>query len=168
MLDIISSSTLFQQLHGKYQTLSTGDQLALKVLSAFALIMLIVFALIIPASGYQSSAENNYKTRAETLAWMQANKGAINNLSQLAVQRDPGQSLLGIANTTSKNFGLSFKRYQPEGDNGLSLWLNAASFNNIVLWLERLDKRYGISVKEISVDREELEGTVDVRLVLQG
>ncbi|WP_101759482.1 type II secretion system protein GspM [Oceanicoccus sp. KOV_DT_Chl] len=168
MFEALQQLPLYQQLNSKYQGLASRDQLALKLLSAFAFILLLVYGLLLPASEYRTNAEQHYLSSVDTLAWMQANKQLVSATSQRAASRDPGQSLLGIANTTSKNFNLSFKRYQPEGDNGLSLWLNNVAFNDVVLWLERLDQRYGISVKEISVDREEAKGTVNVRLVLQG
>ena len=63
---------------------------------------------------------------------------------------------------------MSFKRYQPVGDSGLSLWLENSAFNQLVLWLERLEKRHGIRVDEISVERAAQDGVVNVRLVLQG
>ena len=46
--------------------------------------------------------------------------------------------------------------------------MESVAFNKMIRWLERLDKEYGISVEEISVERQESPGMVNVRLVLQG
>jgi general secretion pathway protein M len=164
----LQNSARWQQMLNRYNSLAERERLALKVLAGFAGVLVIFYLLLLPANHYKEKSEQQYRSALDTLSWMQANQSlATNNASQLAA-RDPGQSLLGIANQTSKSFRLSFKRYQPVGENGLSLWLDGVSFNNVVLWLERLDKRYNISVKEIAVDRAAEKGVVNVRLVLQG
>lgn len=164
----IKNSEVFQQLSVRYENLEDRDRLAMKLLLVFIGSVIIIFGLILPVNNYKASSEARYKNSLESLAWMQGNKPLVDNVSRQRSERDSGQSLLGIANKTSKGFNLSFKRYQPVGDSGLSLWLDNVSFNNVMLWLERLDKRQGISVDEISVDRGEQDGLVNVRLVLQG
>jgi general secretion pathway protein M len=164
----LQNSARWQLLVNRYNSLADRERLALKVLAGFACLLLLYYMLLLPAKSYKEQSEQQYRSALDTLSWMQANQSQVaQNASQLAA-RDPGQSLLGIANQSSKSFRLSFKRYQPVGENGLSLWLDGVSFNNVVLWLERLDKRYNISVKEIAVERAAEKGAVNVRLVLQG
>jgi general secretion pathway protein M len=148
--------------------MSGRDQLALKILAGFALLMIIIFGLIMPVNEFNDKAQTRYIDQLETLNWMQANQSLVKTSVAASKLRDPGQSLLGISNKTAKSYGLAFKRYQPVDDNGLNLWLENVSFNNLILWLERLNKKYGITVKEISVDREDQKGQVNVRLFLQG
>lgn len=164
----IQDSSSFQQLSGRYQAMTKRDRLALKLLLAFICTVVIIFGILVPVSDYKSTAETRYKNSLETLTWMQANQSSVATVNQQRSEQDAGQSLLGIANKTSKGFGLSFKRYQPVGDSGLSLWLENSAFNQLVLWLERLEKRHGIRVDEISVERAAQDGVVNVRLVLQG
>ncbi len=168
MFAFLTDSALGQQLSDRYYQLEPRDQLALKILSAFLGIILLYSFVVQPAREYQLEAEQHYRQSLEALNWIEANKPLVTVAANQRAKRDPGQSLLGIANATSKSYRLSFNRYQPVGENGLSLWLNKVAFNDVVLWLERLDKRYGISVKEIAVEREANKGLVNVRLVLQG
>lgn len=42
---------------------------------------------------------------------------------------------------------------QPEGENQVKVELEAADFDALVSWLERLDTREGIAIREWSVDR---------------
>ncbi|ARN75600.1 type II secretion system protein GspM [Oceanicoccus sagamiensis] len=168
MLASLKSSALYQQFDQRFSEFSPRDQLAIKVLAAFFAIIILVYGVLVPASQYQQDAQAHYRSSLESYRWMQANQGAFAQASQQRSQRDPGQSLLGIANKTSKSYQLSFKRYQPVGEAGLSLWLDNVSFNSLVMWLERLDKKYGISVSEIAVERQPDKGLVNVRLVLQG
>ena len=168
IIEQIKSSPLYIKADDAYHGLAPRDQLSLSVLAVFALFVVIIFGLIQPANNYMSNAQKQYRSSLEKLSWMQANKEAVSSISQQRSTRDPEQSLLGIANSSSKGFQITFKRYEPVGDNGLSLWMEQVSFNRVILWLERLDKRYGISVQEISVGRQLEEGLVNVRLVLQG
>ncbi len=168
MIASLKSSALYQQCEQRFASFSSRDQLAIKCLAVFFLVIFIIYGLLVPASQYQQDAQAHYRSSLDSYRWMEANQGAFTAASQQRAQRDPGQSLLGIANQTSKAYQLGFKRYQPVGESGLSLWLDNVSFNNLVMWLERLDKRYGISVNEIAVERQEEEGLVNVRLVLQG
>lgn len=164
----IKDSDVLRQFSLRYENLENRDRLAIKLLLGFIGTVIIIFGMIAPASNYKASSEAHYRNSLETLIWMQGNKPLVDSVSQRRLVRDSGQSLLGIANKTSKGFNLTFKRYQPVGESGLSLWLENESFNNVILWLERLDKRHGISVDEISVDRDEQDGLVSIRLVLQG
>ncbi len=164
----IKNSAIFQQLSAQYENLEDRDRLAIKLLLVFVCSVIMIVGMILPASNYKASSEVRYRNSLEALVWMQENTALVGNVSQQGSSRDPNQSLLGIANKTSKGFSLSFKRYQPVGDFGLSLWLDDVPFNHVMLWLERLDKRHGISVDEISIDRDEQDGLVNVRLVLQG
>lgn len=168
MLASVKSSALYQQLEQRFAAFSPRDQLAIKGLALFFGVIFVIYGLLLPANQYQQDAQQHYRSSLESYHWMQANKGAFAAASQQRAKRDPGQSLLGIANSTSKSYQLSFKRYQPVGDSGLSLWLENVSFNNLIMWLERLDKKYGISVNEITVERQQEKGLVNIRLVLQG
>lgn len=168
MADLMDKMPALQPWLERYEKMAKRDQLALKVLACFALVMIVIFGLIVPAIEFNDKSQARYADQLETLSWMQANQSAIETSSAATSQRDPGQSLLGISNKTAKSYSLAFKRYQPVDENGLNLWLENVSFNNLILWLERLNKKHGITVKEISVDRQNQQGRVNVRLFLQG
>ncbi|HEB27691.1 MAG TPA: type II secretion system protein M [Porticoccus sp.] len=168
MMTMITDSALFKQLAERYALFSVRDQWAIKLLAAFFAVMVLFSSVLIPASDYKAEAEAHYRSSLDSLNWMQVNRIYFSESNALHAQRDPGQSLLGLANKTAKGYQLSFKRYQPVGDSGLSLWLDDVPFNKVILWLERLDKKHGIRVKEIAVDRQQKKGLVSVRLVLQG
>lgn len=164
--DAVLQSTPAIRLAEYYANLAPRDRLALKILAWFLGPVIVVFAVLLPATSYMDDALQHYRQALRDNRWMEVNRDAVGRGQ--AANREPGQSLFGLANATSKGFQISFKRYEPVGDNALSLWMENVSFNNLVLWLERLDKRYGVSVKDISVERLDTEGLVNVRLVLQG
>lgn len=167
-LQTIRDIPLVIRLESTYQNLSPRDQLLTNILAIVLSIIFCLFGIVMPANGYLQEAEQRYRYNLDTLEWMKQNSAAVSAANEQSEARDTEQSLLGLANSSSKGFQLSFKRYEPAGDDGLSLWMEQVAFNNLVRWLERLEKRHGIIVQEISVENLEQSGLVNVRLVLQG
>ena len=168
MNDILEQSQLYQRFKPWYDSRSARDQRMLKVLAVVVLLLVVLFGVLLPAIDYRQSAQQHYQESLDNLSWMQANRSSVRSSGSGVSQLGPDQSLLGVANQTAKGYQLNFKRYQPLENNGLGLWMDGVSFNKVILWLERLDRRYGITVKEISVDRQEQQGVVNLRLVLEG
>lgn len=166
-MSAIADSEIFQKAQQYYYGLSERDQLALSLLTIFFGLLLLVFLIIQPAYNFSVNAQQDYTESLETLEWMSANKQRVSTAANNS-KRSEGQSLLSIANVSAKNFQIVFKRYEPAGDNGLNLWMSDIAFNQLILWLEGLYKDYGISVDEISVERQQASGLVNVRLVLRG
>lgn len=159
---------MVQFLNERYQSLTPNDQVITKVLSLVILLFVVVFILILPATNYNNKSQNNYKSHLETYHVMLLNKDLFSQKNNQKDSLDGGQSMLGLANSSSKKYGLVFKRFEPVGENGLGLWMEEVSFKNVILWLEDMDRVYGINVTEISVDRERSNGIVSVRIELQG
>ena len=163
----LQQSTVVLKFLDYYAGLESRDRLALKLLAGFLIPVMVVFAVLLPVTRFFDEALENYHAAQQDYQWISSNAPRASTIKPSSL-REAGQSLFGVANGSAKGFQLSFKRYEPIGDNALSLWLENVNFNNLVLWLERLDKRHGITVREIAVERKPTDGLVDVRLVLQG
>ena len=150
-----------------YQQLEARDKKATNILAGFLAVVLIVFGMIMPAANFQSAAIKDHHKSKEDLAWIEANKHLVIAGGAVASRND-GQSLLGVANTTSRSYQINFKRYEPAGENGLNLWIEGALFNNVMRWLERIEKKHQITVQDISIDKQDADGVVNVRLMLRG
>ncbi len=166
-LDSLMESPLVARAVEAYNSLAPRDQTAVKILGGFLGPVVLVFGLLLPLTDYFYSGVDRYRDALSDHRWMEANRGRVAATSR-SDDREPGQSLFGVANATAKGFQVNFKRYEPVDNNALSLWIENVDFNNLVLWLERLDKRHGVSVREIAVERQPAEGRVNARLVLQG
>ena len=90
-----------------------------------------------------------------------------NNLNGV---RPVGQSLLGLIDRTAKagNLSDSMKRVEPDGSTRVRVWLEQASFDDITRWLETLERQYGLKVNSVVIDKEELPGRVNARLIFEG
>lgn len=107
------------------------------------------------------------------LAWMQQAAADVKRLrpaSAAPAQIPGGQSLLGIIDQTSKSEGLgvAVKRVKPEGENKVGVWMEEASFDDMVRWIENLHRTYGVQVENITIDRKNMPGKVDARIEFSG
>lgn len=162
----IAAHALTQRLWARYEIAAPREQLALRVLGSFLLVLLLAFAVVLPLHHFNADAIAAYRTQQETLAWMQGNRAAIGKGGVAA--RKPGDSVLSLANQSARNLGLSFKRYEPNGERGVNLWLEQVPFDQVVRWLEAMEHDYGVIAVDFSASRRTEVGLVDVRLNLQG
>lgn len=81
----------------------------------------------------------------------------------------PDRSLMARVDEGLRDAGLSsvLTRIEPDGDGRVRLWLEEASFDTVVAWLEGLTDRARVKVIDASVDRSEGPGLVRVRLTLE-
>lgn len=162
----IAASAPGQKLWAYYETAAPREQSVLKALGVIVSAVLILLLVIAPLHHFNNAAIASYRAQQDTLQWMRDNRAAIGNSAQK--QRDPGASLLTLANQSARNFGFAFKRYEPNANQGLNLWLEQVPFNQVVKWLEVLERDYGIVAVEFTASRRDEAGIVDVRIVLKG
>lgn len=158
-----------RQLKQGWLGLSPRDRLALGVLAAFVGVLLIIYGAIQPAHQYAEEASTYYKEKQRLLGWMKANAGRVKALpqAQLDTESDVNQSLLTLASATARNHQIKFKRFEPNGDSELRIWLEKMPFNQLMRWLDLLKSQHNVSVEQLNLDRRELPGTVNARLVLR-
>lgn len=163
--DRIAASTLGQKVWAYYEAAAPREQLIIKVASGLILLVL-AWMLLTPLHEFNQNAAADYEQQQDTLAWMQANRALVGKAVPSA--RKPGESLLTVANQSARRFGLSFRRYEPKGENGLNLQLEKVPFNQVVQWLGVLEHEYGVHAVDLTTSRRDEPGVVDVRVVLEG
>lgn len=154
-----------QFLWSKYQSLGARDQFALRCLLLFFSLLLVVKVLMLPAFEISEKAVRQLEKNKADLAWMQSVSGRINSHKN---RRPVGESLLGLASSSAKQFYINFNRYESLDDYSLRVNIESISFKNLILWLEFLDKNYGVNVDQIAVSQAVGGSLVDVRLVIKG
>jgi general secretion pathway protein M len=61
------------------------------------------------------------------------------------------------------------QRVEPEGANGVRVWLEQAPFDDVLRWLDKLSTERGVRVTAFATERRaEQPGRADVRVVLEG
>lgn len=122
-------------------------------------------------SGYER-LQNTISEQRTTALWIQEGAAKVQQLKgagRSGAQGLGGRSLLAVTDSTARAGGLaaSMKRIEPEGRNGVRVWLEGASFDQFVTWLGLLSNKYGINPDSVSMERGDAAGQVDVRLTLQ-
>jgi len=81
------------------------------------------------------------------------------------------RSLLRLSDETARAAGLAaaLKRIEPDSDQRVQVWLEAAPFDPLISWLEQLEKQYGVSVDSASISRvsSAVSGSVNAHITLQ-
>ena len=74
-----------------------------------------------------------------------------------------------MTDSTARAGGLgpALKRIEPEGGDGVRVWLDGVAFDDLVKWLGTLSTSHGVDVVSASLERDEAAGRVNARLTLQ-
>lgn len=60
----------------------------------------------------------------------------------------------------------AIQRMEPASNSRVNVWLERADFDQVAIWLEQMELRYGIRVESFQFDRSSQTGLVDGRLTL--
>lgn len=135
--------------------------------------VILVYAIFIqPLYSKYDKLVDSVDQQRETVQWMQQNAVTIRQLKGAGPatgQGLAGRSLLSVADSEARTarLGPALKRVEPEGSDAVRVWLDAASFDELVGWLEVMSSRYGADVDTITLERAEAAGLVNARLTLR-
>lgn len=147
------------------------DRLSIVVLVLFLCAVAIYYMVWSPIYDYLDKTQSRYYDRVEMLQWMKANESLAREASGAAAGGDSnrrGQSVLTLVNKTSGQHGISLKRVEPRGDDGLRMWLDSQPFDAIIGWLYQLNTQYGISVENLTFEKQPESGRVNATVILEG
>lgn len=104
-------------------------------------------------------------------AWMHAASAeALQLRAQQSTTHSPSPrgSLLATIDRTVRAAGLerTVKRIQPDGTTRVRVWIEEAAFDQMIRWLEELERKQGLAIEDLRVDRQKPIGRVDARIVL--
>ena len=153
----------------RFNALEPRDRLAAKALAAFVVCMVASLGVWEPMQSFAADARTDRDSNRDLYAWMMATRGqAAAAAGSTAGPRGPtGQTLLTRVSRTAQQHQIKPNRLQPEGEGNVSVWFDAVAFNSLVRWLQELERKEGISVQQISVDRQDKPGLVNARIVLR-
>lgn len=103
------------------------------------------------------------------LKWMQGKIPEVLHLGSAAkASGNSGKSLYGvIENTARQKFGNEI-RVEQEGKNGIRVRVKDTGFDEMLIWLDDLQLRHKVYVKEFKVDREDGAGRVTANILIEG
>ncbi len=155
----------FHTLKTKFSRLPQSDKRAIAILSLF--FVLVLLALLTKSSfNYLNTGIKAFNEGRSLIQLIYSNTDKLRLIGVAKPVAGSDQSLLAVSSSTAGEIKIQFKRFQPESDQVLKLWIENVSFNNLLIWLHRIDHMNGISVDEISIEQRKEEGFVDARLTL--
>ena len=162
----LKDQAFVQKALAYYSALDDRERLMVNALAVFLAVVVILTQILLPSMAYKDQAKKRYQSALEDYQWMQANAPKHSASSVVLVTGD--QSMISKVTNAAKSTSLTFKRYDNLDENRLRVVVEQQSFKQVLAWLQYLEKNYAISVTEISVDRQESAGVVNVRVLLQG
>lgn len=134
--------------------------------------MLMYVAVWEPITNKVNTLRVSTLEQASTLRWMRQAAQEVKKLRGSGGNRakaTSGQSLLSTVDSTAKSgrLGAALKRVQPDGESRVRVWMEAASFDDVMRWLVLLDTRYSIQVENSVFEMKQEPGRVDARLVFE-
>lgn len=143
------------------------------VISASVLIILfVIYQLWSSFNSHVGKLQDRVDNQQNIQSWMQQASDEVRQLRGAGATgaRPKGkQLLLGLIDRSAKEnqLGASLQKVQPEGQQGVRVWLEKAAFDNIVIWLDTLQFKHGLVITDVSVDSQDITGTVNARVLIE-
>ncbi|NOX43715.1 MAG: type II secretion system protein M [Gammaproteobacteria bacterium] len=140
---------------------------------AIALAIMLFYSVVWdPIHTSVAQLEKNVAKQGPLFEWMKQASNEVKELrdGQSSQKITSGQSLLSLIDSTAKEgqLGNALKRVKPDGDKKVRVWLEQASFDDMIKWLEGLNRAYTIEVSSLVIDRKDTPGIIDSRIVFVG
>jgi general secretion pathway protein M len=146
------------------------ERLALIVMAIFIIGAALYTLFWLPLNEDIAQKQIWVTEQQKTLDWMQRTAVEINHLKPTSrQQKKSDEALLTTIDRTAKQQRIreAVKRIKPQGDNKAQLWLEQASFDRMIRWLDLLQQRHNISISTITIDRQSGSGLVNARINLE-
>jgi general secretion pathway protein M len=153
------------KLKNWYASLQQREQRVVAI-GAIALGLIILIAgILMPLQSAVSNAAKGTDTRREDLAWMRANAAEVRSFGA-QLPADTGEAPVVLVDRVGREAGLAsaLRGTQPNATGGVRVQLEAAPFDTMVTWLDTLDRRYGLAIESITVDRTPAPGMVNASI----
>lgn len=159
----VAKSSLIQPALNWHGALSIRDKKIVNGLGGLFVIAL-VFNLV-----WNPSYINKHKAQARLASEITFHNKLKENayLFSSPAQSVNGGSILTTINTTAKAKGIQLQRFEPDGKQGIRIWLDQVSFDMAIDWIETLETDKNILIEQITVDKVST-GIVNIRAVLRG
>jgi general secretion pathway protein M len=153
------------KLKAWYASLQQREQRAVAA-GAIALgLIILIGGILLPLQSAVSRAIEASATRREDLAWMRANAPEVRARGG-EIPASTGEAPVVLVDRVGREVGLgsSLRGTQPNATGGVRVQLEAAPFDTMLTWLDTLDRRFGLAIESITVDRTPAPGLVNASI----
>lgn len=139
--------------------------------AALLLFSILYIAAIEPFANAKQALAERVLRKQETAAWMREAAVEVQSLQgALPKAQANTTSLLTTVDSTAKAAGLGAAvRNLQQDDNGAAVRvrLEGATFDDMVSWLNALQRQFGVTATQLTVDRGDTAGTINASLSLE-
>lgn len=161
-----------RQLKQWFFTLPIKEQRMVSGTTAIIIVTLFYLLLWEPIHLGLSTEQQKQQSQKDIIVWMQ---GAANEVKLLRASgsrgtiRDSNKPTTLVIEKAINNAGLktSVNKIESAGNNGARVTLKAASFNQVLVWLNTLSTHNGIQVVSANIERSDTQGRVNIRLTFE-
>jgi general secretion pathway protein M len=144
---------------------SQREQLLISVGGVTVILVLLYMLVLVPlVKNRDKQVLNN---RAVTAQQQQVRELAAQYLGEQQSGGNQPMSLAQLINTSLRNHDLRMDDFQPTGEQDVRVRLDRVEYNKVMAWLDELENKKGVQIKEVSVSVDEVAGllsTVTVKL----
>lgn len=161
----------YAQARRRYWMMASHERMVVNALALVVVVLLVFLIVVNPALQKRAQAEVELNAKRSVLQWVKDNEHRALQASSLSTSGSApksGQALMALVTSSSSQMGVSLKRYEPEGDEKLRVWLEDQSFNKTMRWLDSLQKQHGMTIVNVAVDASKEPGIVTAKIVLRG
>ena len=156
------------ELEERFNALEKRERLALLSLAAFLAVAVFYLVIWTPINDFAADSRLDHDRHLKLLTYLRSTEADARRVAQGGDRKQSAdRNLLTSVSQTAQFVGINPSRMQPEGGSAVSVWFDAVAFTRLMLWLERLETRQGIVVRQISIDRRDEAGQVSARIVLR-
>jgi general secretion pathway protein M len=147
-----------------YTGLQQREQRVVLIGAILLSVMVLVGGILLPLQSALSSVVQGTETKRDDLAWMHLHAAEVRAASAL-LPPDTGEAPVVVVDRVGREAGLAsaLRGTQPSAT-GVRVQLEAAPFDTMITWLETLDRRYGLAIESITVDRNVAPGMVNASI----
>jgi general secretion pathway protein M len=144
----------------------------LVISAGFIVIITLLYAAIWePVFSDLDNQQQRYQSQRQLLVWMKEKTQEIKTLQSAGAQstaRFNNQSVSSLVELSAQSMGIKpFIKKQTSDKKGVKIDIELASFNQIILWLNDMQNKYGIQTSNIKIEQQEKPGAVNVRVTLE-
>jgi general secretion pathway protein M len=151
-------------LERRYARLQPREQRMVRLGALAVGLLLLVGGVLLPLQTAISTALKRTDTRRADLEWMRVNAPEI-QAAGATLMIDSTEAPVVVVDRVGRESGLgsALKGTQPSA-NGVRVQLGDAPFDALITWIATLDRRYGLAIESITIDRADKPGVVNANI----
>ena len=150
-----------------YSSLPGRDQKLLIATIIFLLITLFYLMVWEPIHQGRDQQQQKLKSQQDIYSWMQSASKEVTTLKRSGTRKvSNNQPIALILENSAKVSGLKkhINKIESSGKSGARVKIDSASFDQLLVWLNRLEKQHGVSITTANIERNIEAGTISARL----